>query len=128
MIMSANLDASSAIAALTMGKLSVDDFLSLASRQAFPCAEWGNFFAPLGAANFAKFCSLQQQITADNAARAAKVPEPLKLKVSEKGTLSIYGLQKFPVSLYPNQWERIFAEIDTIREFIEQHKSEFASK
>jgi hypothetical protein len=54
---------------------------------------------------------------------------PLKLKVSEKGCLSIYGLtSRFPVSLYPNQWERIFAQIDDIRAFIEQHKTEFSVK
>lgn len=59
-----------------------------------------------------------------------KTEQPaLKLKVSKKGCLSIYGLtSRFPVSLYPNQWERIFAQIDDIRDFIEQHKTEFSVK
>ncbi len=62
--------------------------------------------------------------------RELKTEQPaLKLKVSEKGALSVYGLTtKFPVTLYPNQWERIFAQIDGIRSFIEQHKTEFSVK
>ena len=40
----------------------------------------------------------------------------LTLKVNEaKGTVSIYGLQRFPVSLYPSQWERVLDMVDQIK-------------
>jgi hypothetical protein len=40
----------------------------------------------------------------------------LTLKVNEaKGTVSIYGLQRFPVSLYPSQWERVLGMVDQIK-------------
>ena len=40
----------------------------------------------------------------------------LTLKVNEaKGTVSIYGLQRFPVSLYPSQWERVIGMVDQIK-------------
>ena len=46
----------------------------------------------------------------------------LTLKVSEKGALSIYGLGRFPVTLYPNQWEKLLAIADTIRAFVADNR------
>ena len=40
------------------------------------------------------------------------------LKVSEKGGLSVYGLGRFPVTLYREQWEKLLGMADQIREFI----------
>ena len=40
------------------------------------------------------------------------------LKVSEKGALSVYGLGRFPVTLYREQWERLLAMADETRNFI----------
>jgi hypothetical protein len=40
------------------------------------------------------------------------------LRVSEKGALSVYGLGRFPVTLYREQWEKLLAMADDIREFI----------
>jgi hypothetical protein len=40
------------------------------------------------------------------------------LKVSEKGALSVYGMGRFPVTLYREQWEKLLAMSDQIREFI----------
>jgi len=42
----------------------------------------------------------------------------ITLKVSDKGGLSMYGLGRFPVTLYRSQWERLLSEADTIRAFI----------
>ena len=40
----------------------------------------------------------------------------LTVKVNDaKGTVSIYGLQRFPVTLYPSQWERVFGAADAIK-------------
>lgn len=45
-------------------------------------------------------------------------PRKLTMKVSDKGALSIYGLGRFPVTLYRGQWERLLSEADTISAFI----------
>ena len=44
-----------------------------------------------------------------------------ELKVSAKGALSVYGLQRMPVTLYVEQWERLLAVADDIRKFAKEH-------
>ena len=46
---------------------------------------------------------------------------PVSLKVSEKGALSIYGLGRFPVTLYREQWEKLLGMVDEIRHFIREN-------
>jgi hypothetical protein len=63
------------------------------------------------------------QLEAENAAlRAARGNGKLSFKVSEKGGVSVYGLGRFPVTLYKEQWERILAESERIQEFIREHE------
>jgi len=45
----------------------------------------------------------------------------LSLKVSEKGALSVYGLGRFPVTLYREQWEKLLGMTDSIRQFIQEN-------
>jgi hypothetical protein len=45
----------------------------------------------------------------------------MSLKVSEKGALSVYGLGRFPVTLYREQWEKLLGMTDEIRSFIMQN-------
>jgi hypothetical protein len=45
----------------------------------------------------------------------------MSLKVSEKGALSVYGLGRFPVTLYREQWEKLLGMTDEIRSFIHQN-------
>jgi hypothetical protein len=52
----------------------------------------------------------------------------LTLKVSEKGALSIYGMGRFPVSLYREQWERLLAAKDEILAFIEANAEKLSVK
>ena len=52
----------------------------------------------------------------------------LRLKVSEKGGLSIYGLGRFPVTLYKEQWKRLLDMSDEIRRFIEENDSQLKVK
>lgn len=47
----------------------------------------------------------------------------LKFKVGEKGGVSVYGLGRFPVTLYYNQWQQLFAGIDELKKFLETNKS-----
>ncbi|HXV81604.1 MAG TPA: hypothetical protein VEG60_17125 [Candidatus Binatia bacterium] len=48
-------------------------------------------------------------------------PGQLRLKVSEKGGLSVYGLGRFPVTLYKEQWMRLLDHADTIKSFLKDN-------
>jgi hypothetical protein len=50
------------------------------------------------------------------------------LKVSEKGGLSVYGLGRFPVTLYKEQWEKLLAMSDEIKGFITENKDRLKVK
>lgn len=58
----------------------------------------------------------------------ASAPKALTMKVSEKGALSIYGLGRFPVTLYRGQWERLIAHAPTITAFIEANADRLSVK
>jgi len=69
-----------------------------------------------------------ERLRAENArlknARQAKVA----MKVSEKGALSVYGMGRFPVTLYKEQWLRLLAMAEDIRAFIEANSDNLKSK
>ena len=52
----------------------------------------------------------------------------LEFKVSEKGGVSVYGLGRFPVTLYYEQWTRLLEQVDQLREFLEANKSALKRK
>lgn len=52
----------------------------------------------------------------------------LSMKVTEKGGVSVYGLGRFPVTLYRSQWERLIEACPQVKAFIEAHVSELATK
>ena len=52
----------------------------------------------------------------------------LWMKVSEKGALSLYGLGRFPVTLYKEQWERVLNFAGDLREFIEANQDQLKTK
>jgi len=52
----------------------------------------------------------------------------MSLNVSEKGGLSIYGLGRFPFTLYKEQWTRLLAMADEIRNFIPENDSALKTK
>lgn len=62
------------------------------------------------------------------ASDAQRKPNQLSMKVSEKGALSVYGLGRFPVTLYKGQWVRLIGHAKTIVEFMEAHNSQLAVK
>ena len=57
------------------------------------------------------------------AARDAAEKRGITFKVSEKGGVSVYGLGRFPVTLYQEQWEKLLSEADNIRAFIAENKA-----
>lgn len=60
--------------------------------------------------------------------QAQSAPRALTMKVSEKGALSVYGLGRFPVTLYRGQWERLLAHADAIRAFAAANATLLAAK
>ncbi len=52
----------------------------------------------------------------------------LYCKVSPKGGMSLYGLQRMPVTLYVEQWHRLLGFSDDIREFLKEHDSELQTE
>ena len=70
------------------------------------------------------------ELLAANAALQAKVEAKSKIsfKVSEKGAVSLYGMGRFPVTLYGEQWERILAHADELRSFLAANKSRLSTK
>lgn len=52
----------------------------------------------------------------------------LYCKVSEKGGVSVYGLQRMPVTLYVEQWERLLGFTDDIRTFLKENESKLKRK
>ncbi len=66
----------------------------------------------------AELAELVAKLQADLAEAKAAKGRTLALKVSEKGAVSLYGMGRFPVTLYGSQWERVLNEADTIRAFL----------
>ena len=76
---------------------------------------------------------LAGKITKEEASKAlSELDQPkrgtLYCKVSPKGGLSVYGLQRMPVTLYAEQWERLLGFADTIREFIQENDAQLNRK
>ena len=52
----------------------------------------------------------------------------LEFRVSEKGAVSVYGMGRFPVTLYYEQWTRLLEAADKLKEFLEENKSKLKMK
>ncbi|HVW86025.1 MAG TPA: hypothetical protein VHB50_15155 [Bryobacteraceae bacterium] len=52
----------------------------------------------------------------------------VSMKVSEKGAVSVYGLGRFPVTLYQEQWLKLLGMADDIRKFIDENKERLKVK
>jgi len=64
----------------------------------------------------------------ENAALKQGAARGVSMKVSEKGGLSIYGLGRFPVTLYKEQWTKLLDMSDDIRQFIAANEGKLKSK
>lgn len=63
-----------------------------------------------------------ERLRAENERLKAASKRSGSFKVSEKGAVSVYGLGRFPVTLYPEQWERLLGMGDDLRTFIETNR------
>ncbi len=69
-----------------------------------------------------------ERLRAENEALKRRTTKGVTLKVSEKGGVSVYGLGRFPVTLYKEQWEKLLAMAEDIRAFIAEHETELKTK
>jgi hypothetical protein len=69
-----------------------------------------------------------ERLRTENAQLKNRAARSGSLKVSEKGGVSVYGLGRFPVTLYKEQWSRLLAMADEIRAFIKEHDAELKTK
>jgi hypothetical protein len=69
----------------------------------------------------ARIAELEKQMGSKKSGR-------LEFKVGEKGGVSVYGLGRFPVTLYYEQWQRLLGAADELRLFLEENKGKLKLK
>ena len=69
-----------------------------------------------------------ERLRAENETLKRGAKRATSIRVSEKGGVSVYGLGRFPVTLYKEQWLKLLAMADEIRAFIAAHDSELKTK
>jgi hypothetical protein len=69
-----------------------------------------------------------ERLRSENAALKKGSRSSVRMKVSEKGALSVYGMGRFPVTLYKEQWLRLLDMADEIRAFIAANDSQLKAK
>ena len=68
------------------------------------------------------------RLKAENEALKARSGRGVSMKVSEKGGVSVYGLGRFPVTLYKEQWTKLLGMADEIRAFIKENDAKLKTK
>ena len=69
-----------------------------------------------------------ERLRAENERLKHQRASGLSFKVSEKGAVSVYGLGRFPVTLYKEQWMRVLASVDDLRAFITENDARLKAK
>jgi len=69
-----------------------------------------------------------ERLRKENEALKKGAVRGVSLKVSEKGGVSVYGLGRFPVTLYKEQWTKLLDMADDIRNFITANDSKLKTK
>ncbi len=69
-----------------------------------------------------------ERLRNENAQLKTKAKAGIHLKVSEKGAVSLYGMGRFPITLYKEQWLRILASAGEIETFIHENESKLKTK
>ena len=68
------------------------------------------------------------RLRAENQRLQSRPQTGLTLRISEKGALSVYGMGRFPTTLYVEQWERLLGLADDIKAFIKANSSKLSRK
>lgn len=71
-----------------------------------------------------RIAELEEKLEAEKTSRK----KDISLKVSVKGGVSLYGIRRFPITFYLEEWNRILDMNDEIRAFLAEHESELTRK
>jgi len=69
-----------------------------------------------------------ERLRAENLALKEESKKGLRLQVSAKGGASLYGIRRFPITFYKDEWETILGKADDIRSFLKEHADELKTK
>lgn len=69
-----------------------------------------------------------ERLRSENAELRSGARRSVRLKVSERGGVSLYGIRRFPITFYVEEWRRILAMGDEIRAFLAAHEAELKKK
>lgn len=69
-----------------------------------------------------------ERLRSENERLKSRTTRGVSLKVSEKGGVSVYGLGRFPVTLYKEQWTRLLEMADDIRAFMKENDAKLKAK
>jgi hypothetical protein len=69
-----------------------------------------------------------ERLRAENEGLKAKKSAELRLQVSQKGAVSLYGIRRFPITFYADEWDTVLGMAEEVRSFISQHESELKRK
>ena len=69
-----------------------------------------------------------ERLRNENAALKKGASDGIRMKVSEKGGVSVYGMGRFPVTLYKEQWLKILDMSEEIRAFITENEARLKAK
>jgi hypothetical protein len=69
-----------------------------------------------------------ERLKAENESLKKRRSSSVSMKVSEKGAVSVYGLGRFPVTLYQEQWNKLLSMTDEIKQFIAENKDKLKVK
>jgi hypothetical protein len=69
-----------------------------------------------------------ERLRRENEALKKGASDGIRMKVSEKGAVSVYGMGRFPVTLYKEQWLKLLGMSDQIRAFIAENEKQLKAK
>ncbi|MBW2273400.1 MAG: hypothetical protein JRG96_09030 [Deltaproteobacteria bacterium] len=69
-----------------------------------------------------------ERLRAENETLKAQKKEVLRLQVSQKGAVSLYGIRRFPVTFYADEWDLILGEGEAIRAFVQENSEQLKRK
>ena len=69
-----------------------------------------------------------ERLRRENASLKKGSSDGIRMKVSEKGAVSVYGMGRFPVTLYKEQWLKLLSMSDEIRAFVAENEAQLKAK
>ncbi len=64
------------------------------------------------------------RLRAENEALKAKQSQQTRLQVSQKGAVSVYGIRRFPITFYAEEWDTVLGMADEVRAFIKENEGD----